>query len=41
MVSVSRGERHPTDLAGLRGARVVTAHETEQAAAGPRQKSRL
>ena len=27
---VSQGERHPTDLAGLRGARLVTAQETEQ-----------
>ena len=26
----SRGERHPTDLAGLRGARFVAASETEQ-----------
>ena len=26
----TRGERHPTDLAGLRGARFVTAIETEQ-----------
>jgi len=26
----SRGDRHPTDLAGLRGARFVTAIETEQ-----------
>jgi len=26
----SRGERHPTDLAGLRGARMVTAQETER-----------
>ena len=26
----SRAERHPTDLAGLRGARLVTAQETEQ-----------
>ncbi len=26
----SRGDRHPTDLAGLRGARLVTAIETEQ-----------
>jgi putative DNA primase/helicase len=26
----SRGERHPTDLAGLRSARLVTAQETEQ-----------
>ena len=25
-----RGERHPTDLAGLRGARFVSANETEQ-----------
>src|SRR5580698_8457536 len=24
------GERHPTDMAGLRGARLVTAVETEQ-----------
>ena len=28
--TVSRGERHPTELAGLRGARLVTASETEQ-----------
>jgi P4 family phage/plasmid primase-like protien len=27
---VSQGERHPTDLAGLRGARLVTAQETER-----------
>jgi P4 family phage/plasmid primase-like protien len=27
---VTQGERHPTDLAGLRGARLVTATETEQ-----------
>jgi P4 family phage/plasmid primase-like protien len=27
---VSQGDRHPTDLAGLRGARLVTAQETEQ-----------
>ncbi len=27
---VSNGERHPTDLAGLRGARLVTATETEE-----------
>jgi putative DNA primase/helicase len=27
--TVSRSERHPTDLAGLRGARLVTASETE------------
>ena len=26
----SRGDRHPTDLAGLRGARMVSATETEQ-----------
>lgn len=26
----TRGDRHPTDLAGLRGARLVTAIETEQ-----------
>ena len=26
----SRGDRHPTDLAGLRGARLVSATETEQ-----------
>jgi putative DNA primase/helicase len=26
----TRSERHPTDLAGLRGARLVTAQETEQ-----------
>ncbi|AFU62862.1 phage/plasmid primase, P4 family [Acidithiobacillus caldus] len=26
----ARGDRHPTDLAGLRGARLVTATETEQ-----------
>jgi putative DNA primase/helicase len=28
--TVSRGERHPTDLAMLRGARFVTAQETEE-----------
>jgi putative DNA primase/helicase len=28
--TASRGERHPTDLAGLRGARLVTATETEE-----------
>ena len=28
--TVSHGERHPTDLAGLRGARLVTAVETEE-----------
>src|SRR5262245_38828352 len=28
--TVARGERHPTELAGLRGARLVTATETEQ-----------
>jgi len=27
---VTKGERHPTDLAGLRGARLVTAQETEE-----------
>jgi len=27
---VTQGERHPTDLAGLRGARLVTAQETER-----------
>src|SRR6202035_1582768 len=27
---VMQGERHPTDLAGLRGARFVTAQETER-----------
>jgi putative DNA primase/helicase len=27
---VAQGERHPTDLAGLRGARLVTAQETER-----------
>jgi putative DNA primase/helicase len=27
---VTHGERHPTDLAGLRGARLVTAQETER-----------
>jgi putative DNA primase/helicase len=27
---VSQGERHPTDLAGLRGARLVTSQETER-----------
>src|SRR6266702_598508 len=26
----ARGERHPTDLAGLRGARLVTSQETEE-----------
>jgi len=28
--TASRGERHPTELAGLRGARLVTATETEE-----------
>src|SRR4051812_2568683 len=28
--AASTGERHPTDLAGLRGARLVTATETEE-----------
>jgi len=28
--TASKGERHPTDLAGLRGARLVTAVETEE-----------
>lgn len=28
--TASKGERHPTDLAGLRGARLVTATETEE-----------
>lgn len=28
--TVSKGDRHPTDLAGLMGARLVTASETEQ-----------
>jgi putative DNA primase/helicase len=28
--TVTTGERHPTDLAGLRGARLVTAVETEE-----------
>jgi putative DNA primase/helicase len=28
--TVAQGERHPTDLAGLRGARLVTAAETEE-----------
>jgi putative DNA primase/helicase len=28
--TASNGDRHPTDLAGLRGARLVTATETEQ-----------
>jgi putative DNA primase/helicase len=28
--TVTHGERHPTDLAGLRGARLVTAQETER-----------
>jgi putative DNA primase/helicase len=28
--TVSKSERHPTDLAGLRGARLVTATETEE-----------
>src|SRR5215472_6252021 len=27
---VTQGERHPTDLAGLRGARLVTTQETEK-----------
>ena len=27
---VAQGERHPTDLAGLRGTRLVTAQETER-----------
>ncbi len=30
MFMASHGDRHPTDMAGLRGARVVTAIETEQ-----------
>jgi P4 family phage/plasmid primase-like protien len=30
MFMTSHGDRHPTDMAGLRGARVVTAIETEQ-----------
>jgi putative DNA primase/helicase len=28
--TVARSERHPTELAGLRGARLVTAAETEE-----------
>ena len=27
---MTQGERHPTDLAGLRGARLVTSQETER-----------
>src|SRR5262249_20752119 len=27
--TTSRGERHPTDIAGLQGSRLVTVHETE------------
>ncbi|MBA3325752.1 MAG: hypothetical protein H0T41_11000 [Rhodobacteraceae bacterium] len=30
MFMASRGDRHPTDMAGLRGARIVTSIETEQ-----------
>jgi len=30
MLIATQGERHPTDMAGLRGARMVTAIETEQ-----------
>jgi putative DNA primase/helicase len=30
MFMANRGEQHPTDMAGLRGARLVTATETEQ-----------
>jgi len=30
LLMAATGERHPTDLAGLRGARLVTATETEQ-----------
>jgi putative DNA primase/helicase len=30
MFVVTQGERHPTDLASLRGARLVTAQETEE-----------
>ena len=26
----TQGDRHPTDMAGLRGARIVTSIETEQ-----------
>jgi phage/plasmid-associated DNA primase len=38
--TVSRTERHPTELAGLMGARLVTASETEEGAAGRRHASR-
>ena len=30
MFMATHGERHPTDMAGLRGARLVTSIETEQ-----------
>jgi putative DNA primase/helicase len=36
----SNVEHHPTDLAGLRGARLVTSIETEKGADGPRRRSR-
>ena len=39
--TASQGERHPTDLAMLRGARLVTAQETEEGRRWAETKSRL
>jgi putative DNA primase/helicase len=37
---VTRNERHPTDLAKLRGARLVVAQETQKAGRGTKPRSR-
>jgi len=36
----THGERHPTDLAGLRGVHLVASQETEEGRDGPKAKSK-